>query len=85
MISGIFALTSEKSPFELAVVTFDCYDDYQLCYDTPIAHDVLGYLTEDRVLDLLTLIQRLPDRIDFYGNLVLKPTILENVQLDFDF
>ena len=40
--------------YELAVIK-----DNNLCYDTPITDDVLGYLTEDQVTDYLRQIQEL--------------------------
>lgn len=41
--------------FELAVL--DSNDD--LCYETPITDDVIGYLTNDEVLELLERIRNL--------------------------
>ena len=84
VIQGGVAFGSDTAPFELAVVQFNYDDDYQMCYNTPIAHDVLGYLTEIKVLDLLDQIQQLPDRIDFNGNLV-SASVPKNVQLEFNF
>lgn len=45
--------------FELAVL--DSNDE--LCYNTPITNNVLGYLTNDEVLDLLEIIKNFK-RID---------------------
>ncbi len=41
--------------YELAVLD----SDGELCYNTPITNDVMGYLTEDRVNELLINIQKL--------------------------
>ena len=41
--------------YELAVLD----EEGQLCYDTPVTNDVMGYLTEDEVTNLLKQIQEL--------------------------
>jgi hypothetical protein len=40
--------------YELAV-----FKDGQICYDTPITDDVIGYLREEDVTDVMTKIQQL--------------------------
>ena len=45
--------------YELAVIEYDESGDWDICYDTPITNDVLGYLTEDNVTDYLTQIEQL--------------------------
>lgn len=47
--------------FELAVIKFDDKGDEwgHLCYTTPITNDVIGYLTNDEVLNLLEQIKNL--------------------------
>lgn len=47
--------------FELAVLKFNG-DIVQICYDTPLTNDVLGYLTNDDVLSLLDAIKNLEIR-----------------------
>ena len=54
VITGVIAYCNEEHPYELAVLEHD-----ELCYDTPITDDVLGYLTEDDVSDLLDRIEQL--------------------------
>ena len=34
--------------------------DYDLCYDTPIADDVIGYCSEEKVSNIMKQIQDLP-------------------------
>jgi hypothetical protein len=47
---------------EMAVVKFkgSSIDDFNLCYDTPITSDVLGYLTPIDVDNYLNQIEKLP-------------------------
>lgn len=50
--------------WELAVIFFrnpDDPEDYELTYNTPIARDVIGHLTDDRVREILGKIKELPD------------------------
>lgn len=42
-------------PYELAVLK-----NGHVCYDTPITHDVIGYLTADEVGEILEKIEALP-------------------------
>lgn len=48
--------------WELAVLTFNGpgIGDYSMCYTTELTGDVLGYLTEENVDDLLDQIETLP-------------------------
>ena len=55
IITGKDAYTSEDAPYELAVLHND-----DLCYDTELTDDVLGYLTEAEVNDYLLKIEALP-------------------------
>lgn len=45
--------------FELAVLKFRNKTDWSLCCDTEITNDVIGYLTNKEVLDLLERIKNL--------------------------
>ena len=49
--------------YEIAVLTFD-NETWQICYDTPITDDVIGYLTEKEVMDTLQQIFDLGSRIE---------------------
>lgn len=49
----------EQGLWELAVIKFNG-EDYELVYDTEITSDVIGYLSEDGVDNLLTQIEALP-------------------------
>jgi hypothetical protein len=40
--------------YELAI-----FKDDEICYDTPITNDVIGYLTEDEVTEIFIKIQEL--------------------------
>ena len=44
---------------ELAVIKFRKDDKWSLCYETEITDDVLGYLTDEDVADLLVQIEAL--------------------------
>lgn len=54
VIDGGNAYCNKAQPYELAVL-----EQGELCYDTPIADDVIGYLTSDEVYDLLDRIEQL--------------------------
>lgn len=54
VITGGIAYCNEGQPYELAVLRHG-----ELCYDTPITDDVIGYLTSSEVYDLLDRIEQL--------------------------
>lgn len=54
VITGSIAYCNNVQPYELDVLKHG-----ELCYDTPITDDVIGYLTEDDVSDLLDRIEQL--------------------------
>ena len=56
---GTYTYGAEEGLQELAVLKFKEAGDYSLCYDTEITDDVLGYLTEQDVKDLLERIENL--------------------------
>lgn len=51
-----YSFGGDRGLFELAVLK-----DGNICYDTPITNDVIGYLTADEVVECLSRIERLPD------------------------
>ncbi len=52
--SGEFYYTNMNQPYEVAVMK-----DGQLCYDTPITDDVVGYQTEEDVTDIMRRVAEL--------------------------
>ena len=54
VVKSPYSYGGNQGLYELAVIK-----DNNLCYDTPITDDVLGYLTEDQVTDYLRQIQEL--------------------------
>ncbi len=58
VVQHSFSYGSEDGLSELAVLKFDG-DDWDLTYDTEITGDVIGYLTEEDVQDLLVRIEKL--------------------------
>ena len=56
IITGAFAKGNVNFPYEVAVIK-----NGHVCYDTPITHDVIGYLTADEVGEILAKIEALPD------------------------
>ena len=56
-----FSYGGDQGLKELAVLTFPDNDDerYELCYSTEITDDVLGYLSDEDVADLLVKIEAL--------------------------
>ena len=55
-----FSYGGDQGLKELAVLTFPDDDErYELCYSTEITNDVLGYLSDEDVADLLVKIEAL--------------------------
>ena len=55
-----FSYGGDQGLKELAVLTFPDNDErYKLCYSTEITDDVLGYLSDEDVADLLVKIEAL--------------------------
>jgi hypothetical protein len=50
---------NEGGLWELAVIEFYPNESWDITYDTPITDDVLGYLTDKDVLDILEKIKSL--------------------------
>jgi len=59
-----FSYGGPEGLWELAVIEFTGKenDKYNLIYDTPITDDVIGYLSEDNLKNLLIEIETLPKR-----------------------
>ena len=55
VVKHSFSYGNKKDLFELAVLD----DKEELCYSTPITNDVIGYLTNDDVIELLNEIKNL--------------------------
>lgn len=49
-------------PFEVAVLIKENNREYTLCYDTPITDDVLGFLTDENVCNILEAIKSLKEK-----------------------
>ena len=47
-----------SAPYELAILTGNV-KKWNLCYDTPITNDVLGYLTPEEVTEYMIEVQKL--------------------------
>ena len=56
---GTYTYGGDEGLQELAVLKFKEDGNYSLCYDTEITDDVLGYLNDGDVVDLLDRIEKL--------------------------
>ena len=61
---------SDRGLYEMAVVkwttTSEGFSDFwDICYDTPIADDVMGHLTMDKVIEIIEKIKELPAHNEF--------------------
>jgi len=61
VIQGLHTYGGDQGLWELAVTHYPKKDSdvFNLTYETPITSDVIGYLTEQEVEDLLTQIEAL--------------------------
>ena len=59
VVKTIISYGHEDDLWELAVIKWWCDDEWDLDYDTPITDDVIGYLTDERVRELLEEIKGL--------------------------
>ena len=57
-----FSYGGDEGLFELGVIKFESEDEWHLNYSTSVTDDVLGYLTEEDVQDLLTKIEQLESK-----------------------
>lgn len=61
VVKGEYTYGGDEGLWELAVLTFKTEDNNsRIAYDTPITSDVEGYLTDEKVEELLTEIENLP-------------------------
>ena len=54
VVKSQYTYGGDKGLYELAV-----FKDGEICYDTPITDDVIGYLRPEDVTDVMTKIQQL--------------------------
>lgn len=59
LIQGDYTYGGDQGLFEIAVLIFTPDNEWEICYNTPITDDTLGYLTENEVLDTLQSIYNL--------------------------
>lgn len=52
---------NKKFPYEVAVLEKITDDNYALCFDTQITDDVIGYLDNEGVIDILNQIKELKE------------------------
>ena len=63
IVKHAFSYGFDDDLFELAVITYDENEDHWvLVYDTEIADDVIGDLSNEEVMDLLYKIKNLEER-----------------------
>lgn len=64
IIKHMYSYGHEDDLWELAVTVFPHKDAkyYDLCYDTPITDDVLGWKTDDEIREILNEIKELDSR-----------------------
>lgn len=59
VIKHDYSYGSKQGLYELAVIKYDESDNWDLCYDTPLTNDVLGYLSEAEITTYLMQIEQL--------------------------
>lgn len=63
VVKHTFSYGHESDRWELAVIKFYRGNEWDIDYNTKITDDVIGYLTDDRVRELLGEIQKLNRRV----------------------
>lgn len=58
-VKHIGSYGGKKDLWEIAVIKFDDNDKWDLCYDTDITNDVIGWLDNDEVMSTLRQIKAL--------------------------
>lgn len=59
VITGKGAYSDENNPYEAAVLKGNQFE-WNICYDTPITDDVIGYNTAKDITSIMKRIQELP-------------------------
>ena len=59
VVKHSFSYGNQDDLWELAVIKYDDSGDWDLNYDTEITDDVIGWLTDENVIDLLQQIKEL--------------------------
>jgi DNA-dependent RNA polymerase auxiliary subunit epsilon len=60
VVKHMFSYGHEDNLWELAVLKLVKDNDFGIDYTTPITDDVIGYLTEEKVEEILASIEALP-------------------------
>jgi hypothetical protein len=60
VVRNPFSYGGASGLWELAVIRFNEDNSFDLDYDTPITDDVIGYLTNEEVEEILQKIKQLP-------------------------
>lgn len=55
----MMVMVKNNGLFEVAVLKKVTDDNYRLCYNTPITDDVIGWLTNEQVIEILEQIKEL--------------------------
>ena len=77
VIQHEYSYGGSNNLYELAVIQFgESDEDWDITYNTPIADDVIGYLTHDEVFELLHKISLLEDH--FVNELLSDIELLES-------
>jgi hypothetical protein len=63
IICNEFSYGGRDGLFEIAVLIGD-EDNYEICYTTPIASDVIGYLTSEEVNSIIEDIKKLTSTLE---------------------
>ena len=62
VVIGTFSYGGDEGLYECAVLKGNKHES-EICYDTPITHDVIGYCTPERVTEIMKEIQNLKNEI----------------------
>lgn len=61
IVKHSFSYGNKQGLWELAVIEWD-KEDFELTYETEITNDVLGYLSDNDVMEILEKIESLPNK-----------------------